>query len=207
MKEKGLRILKTIIITIISVYLTNTFNIFCYVSFLSQDQAFDTCLAVYLTILEVISELLMDIFRKNFMSSVSAILYLNDMEPSINSAPVIKFNDFDLAEVMIAVQISGRKKRFKNSKIILSNGSFTTMQANVRDSEVAIDNNGNYIINLEKMFGTTNKKTSLSSSFRITFTKEPIDGERTIEICPELKNTFPFGMTFKYNKAILKIER
>ena len=211
MIEKLSKIIKPLVVALVGVYLANKFNIFCYISFIPQDKAFDICITVYFAVLEIFSELLMEIIHAKFLSELSVIFSLNDTEISIESTPIIKFNSSDLAEATITVQIIGRKKHFINSQLILPDISFATMQANIRDKETSVDNAGNYIIALEKMFGATEKRTVLSSSFRITFAKDPIDSERTIEISPELKSNILFNshlfITYRHNKVLLKVER
>lgn len=211
MLQKLSKIIKPIIVALIGVYLTNKLNIFNYISFIPKDKAFDICIASYFTILEILIEFLMETLRSKFMSELSVIISLNNTEVSIDSTPIINFNPSDLAEAIITVQITGRKRHFLNSVLMISNVGFATMQAGIHDRETSVDNNGNYIIDLEKIFGTTDMKISVSSSFRVTFVKEPIDSVRTIEIYPELKNKIHFNfhplVTYKHNKAQMRVER
>lgn len=211
MTRKLLKIAKPLIVALIGVYLANKFNVFSYISFIPTDKSFDVCITAYFAVLEIVSEFLMDTVRTKFMSELSVILSLNDTEVSIDSTPIIKFNSSDLAEATLTVQIVGRKKHFKNSQLILSNVGFATMQASIRNRETSVDNAGNFLVDLKKMFGTTDMRTTVSSSFRITLAKDPIDSERTIEMFPELKHTTRFNfqplITYKHNKALLKVER
>lgn len=209
MINKFLRIIKTIIVAIIGIYLANKFNILSYVSFVPTDKAFDVCLTLYFPILEIVSEFIVELLYKKFApSELSAILSISDVEKSIDSVPVIKFNSLDLAEIIITIQINGKKKHFSNSQLILPNLSFATMQqATTNDTEISIDNMGNYIISLEKMFGSIDQ-TSIVSTFKVALIKEPSDSERAIEIFPELKPAkrfnFPPRIIYKHNKARLK---
>lgn len=211
MAEKLVKIVKPLMIALIGVYLANQFNICDYISFVPKDKAFDICITVYFAILEILSDFLLKAIHRKFLSELSVTLSLNNTEISMDSSPVIKFNSSDLAEAVITVQINGRKKHFINSQLMLSNIAFATMQASIRDRESSIDNIGNYIINLEQMFGSTEKRISILSSFRITFVKDPIDSERTIEIFPEFKNNsqlkFHPWIIYKHNHAVLKVER
>lgn len=205
------KITKPLIVALIGVYLANKFNIFSFISFIPADKSFDVCITAYFAILEIALELLITIIRNKFMSELSVILSLSNTEVSLDSTPVISFNRSDLAEATITVQINGRKKHFSNYQLILSNAGFVTMQANIHDREASVDNLGNYIINIEKMFGTIDAKTNISYSFRITFARECCDYERSIEIFPELKskkcgNLHPC-IVFNRNKAVLKVER
>ena len=211
MIQKLPKIIKPIIIALLGVYLTNKFNIFEYMPFIPTEKSFDICITVYFAILEIFSGFLAEIIYTKFMSEISVILSLDNSEISVNSIPIIKFNSEELSEAILTVQIIGRKKHFSNTIIMLPNTGCTTMQPSIHSKEASIDKNGNFIIDLEKLFGTTNKKISVSSSFRITFVKELVDNERMIEISPELKNNFPYNfhpaIFYKHNKAQLKIER
>lgn len=208
MLQGGFKLIKPMVIALIGVYFSNRFNVFDYMSFIPKYKAFDICITVYFAILEIMGEIIIENVKTRFMSNLTVILSLNNAEVSIESTPIINFNSADLAEATINVYITGRKKHFSGAELRLSNVGFATMQASVRDREVSVDNAGNYIIDLEKMFGTTDKRTTVSSSFRVVLVKEPTDGEKTIEISPELKKAFSiFKVIYKHNKAWLKVER
>lgn len=210
MIEKALKFVKPIIVALVGVYLTNKFNIFSFISFIPADKTFDVCITAYFAFLEILSEFILEVIRTRFLSELSVILSLNNNEVSIDSTPIIRFNSSDLAEATITIQINGRKKHFKNLKLILSSVNFATMQASINNRETSVDNNGNYIIDLERIFGTTDMRTVITSSFRVNFVKEPIEGERVIEMVPEIKNSFPLNIHplifYRHNKAILKVE-
>lgn len=208
MLQKLLKILRPVLVALLGVYLANTINIFNYISFIPKDKTFDICIATYFTIFEILIEFLLEHLRKKFMSEISVVFSINNTEKSIYSTPIIEFNKEDLAEMTITIQIEGRKKHFMNSIIVLPNVGFATIQKNIHSKETSVDANGNYSIDLEKLFGSTHMKTIISSSFRVTFVKEPIDGERTIELLPELKSKISFRplVTFKHNKVLIKVE-
>ena len=205
------KVAKPLVVALIGVYFANKFNIFDFITFIPEEKSFDICITVYFAILEILSEFFAKSAYAKFTSEISVVLSLNNTEVSIDSTPIIKFNQSGLAEATITVSIVGRKKHFSDFQLVVANSSFATMQANIHDREVSIDNTGNYIIDLEKMFGNTNSRIYVSSSFRITFAREFSDTERSIEISPELKRkarrNFHPWITFKHNKAFLKVER
>lgn len=209
MLEKILKLIKPFFIALIGVCMANSLNVFDYISLVPSNNAFDLCITVYFAILDIFSDIIIKAVQANYVSRISVILSQNNTEITIVSNPVITFNRSDLAEATMSIKITGRKKHFANSQIILSNVNFATMQANSNNREVSIDNNGNYVVDLEKMFGTTDMRTTIESSFRISFVKEPVDGERSCEIIPELKkkNLRCSWICYKSNKLVLRTER
>lgn len=208
--KKVLKVAKPILVALLGIALTNKFNIIEQVTNLPEDKAFDICLTAYFSVIEILSNALVQSIRSKFMSEIKVILYLENADASLDSTPVIKFNMSNLAEANILIQITGLKSHFLNSKIVIPCTSFATMQPNSRSQEVSIDELGNYIVDLEKMFGEVTTKTTLSTNFRIIFSKEPLEDERAIIISPELKTSkrlSRLSIAYGHNKAQLKVER
>ena len=210
MMKKALRVAKPILVALLGIALTNKFNIIEQVTNLPEEKAFDICLTAYFSIIEILSSALVQTIRSKFMSEIKVILYLENADASLDSTPVIKFNRSNLAEANILIQITGLKAHFLNSKIVIPSTAFATMQPNSGSQEVSIDELGNYIVDLEKMFGEVTTKTTLSTTFRIIFSKEPLEDERAIIISPELKTSerlSRLSIAYGHNKAQLKVER
>ena len=203
--------LSPIIVSVVSVFFAKVFNIFDYISFIPPDRSFDICITTYFSILEILNGLISEKIYSKFLSELIVIFSTRNTAITIDSTPIIRFNSEDLAEAIITVQISGRKQHFTNSILFIPNVNFATMQASVHSREEYVDIGGNYIIDLEKIFGESNARTCTACSFKVAFIKEPLDGERTIEIMPELRNTRQRRLhpmvIYKHNKAQLKVER
>ena len=205
-----LKIFKTVLIALAGVFIANKFNLFSYMTFIPDDKAFDICITVYFTILELISEFLLEAVHGR-RSELSVILSHVNTDVSIKSNPIINFNQDDLAQMTVTVHINGMKKHFTGSKIVLSDVGFATMQANTRVDGAGVDTDGNYIIHLDRLFGAAETKTLVSSSFRVVFAKAPIPNAMTFEMSPEFKTNTRFRshslITYKHNKATLRAER
>jgi len=125
-----LKIFKTVLIALAGVFIANKFNLFSYMTFIPDDKAFDICITVYFTILELISEFLLEAVHGR-RSELSVILSHVNTDVSIESNPIINFNQDDLAQMTVTVHINGMKKHFTGSKIVLSDVGFATMQASI----------------------------------------------------------------------------
>lgn len=185
---KLFKILELLVVAIFGVLLTNKFNLFSYLTFVPSEHAYEICITVYFAILGSVSELAVNYIDSHVKSELSVILSLPDTETSIDTTPIITFNANDLAEMNINIIINGRKKHFLKSHLKIDNINFATMQASIKSREASTDSKGNYTIDLAELFGETNKKINLSSTFRLTFVKEPIEANKEIEIYPSLIN-------------------
>lgn len=205
-----LKIFRTVVIVLVGVYLANKYNIFDYISFIPEENSYDLCITTYISILEIFRSFLAEYINNKYMSELTVILSLKkDTEIYLESNPIIEPDGLDLAEAFLTIRINGRKEHFKNSQIKIPATEFATMQASLRDKEAKVDNDGNYIVELEKLFGSTDMKIMSSSLFTISFVKEPFETKRTIEIIPEFeRNTShkkSFFVKYKCNKALLKV--
>ncbi len=208
MVQKIFKFLIPILVSVLGVYLANQCNIFDYISFIPKDKSFDICISTYFIILDIFIVSFIEFIEEEYMSELKVTISKSNTVPEISSTPIIEFNAMDLAEAIVNVEITGRKKNFLNSTIVFSNVNFATMQASVKEKGSSVDSDGNYIINLEEIFGASDMRIATSATFKISLVKEPIEGERTIEMIPELKKgTFHPLIIYKNNKAILKLER
>ena len=106
------KVAKPLVVALIGVYFANKFNIFDFITFIPEEKSFDICITVYFAILEILSEFFAKSAYAKFTSEISVVLSLNNTEVSIDSTPIIKFNQSGLAEATITVSIVGRKKTF-----------------------------------------------------------------------------------------------
>ena len=212
MFEHVCKIIKTVISAMVGVFLLNYFNIFNYISVIPVDKAFDVGVIVYFTVIELILNIVIHIYYKYCISKLSVVISLNNNEATKDSIPIIEFNKKGLAEAIVKVEIEGRKKHFLNWNLMLASTKFATMQSNSQKNVAYVDQEGNYIISIKDLFGTSDTKTVMSVSFRITFIKEwQNDGDVTTTIIPELKNKnskrWYQHIIYKHNKAKLELER
>ncbi len=188
MISKILKIAKPVLVAIVGVILTNTFNIFSYIEFIPSEHSFDICITAYFAILEILSESIIEIINSKFRSELSVVFSLPGTANTLSSIPVVTFNKLDLAELNVTIILNGRKKHFEKSQIVIPNINFATMQASIKSHETHTDNKGNYIINLSELFGNTDKKISLSFTYRLTFVQEQVEADREIELYPDFVN-------------------
>lgn len=210
MKAYIWRIVKTIISAVLGIFILRWINIFDYIPLVPRDKAFDLGVIVYFSVIELILDIIISFIKESAISNLSAIISLNDNEGTIDSKPIIQFNNLDLAEANITIKIEGKKKHFSDWNLILPSTKFATVQLNKQTNFASIDNDGNLLIPIEAIFGTSDLKTSMEFGIKIVFAKED-DDVATVEISLELKNKkskqWPRRIIFKRNKAILKLER
>ena len=200
---KILKITKPILITLVGILLANNFNIFSYFTFIPSEYSFEICITAYFTILEIVCENIFEIFNANFRSELSVVFSLPGTANSLSTIPVVIFNDLDLAELNITINLNGKKKHFEQSKIVIPNITFATLQANVKSHETSTDREGNYIIHLSELFGKINQRVSLSFTYRVTLVQEQVDVNKEIELHPDFVNSSFFKInpfvTYKCN--------
>ena len=78
------------------------------------------------------------------------------------------------------------------------------MQLPAANVAANVDENGNYIIDLEKLFGNQ-EQADTSQTFRILFFKEPTNGVCQSVLYSKLSSE-PWKLTFNTNKMIVRTE-
>lgn len=204
------KIIKLLIGAILGLFLTNKFNLFSYFPFVPQEYALDICVTVYITLAEILIDEGFDWLCKcitnRLISNIEVIMTAANSNADISHNPEIRFNSEGLAEANISVKVNGRRKDFENSKIVLRRCAIADIQNNYRTSGVSVDSNGDYRIDICSLFGSSQERTAVDFTFKISLAEVPVDGESTARLEPEFENK-KFNVISKKNHAMLRTVR
>lgn len=183
------KVLKPIIGATLGLIMVKKFNLFSYFSFVPTEEAFNICITVYFALAEIfLEEICVRLVRwiqNQFFSTIDVTLYLPQSNPDTGHNPEIRFNSHDSAEIRIEIHICGKRKHFCNSKMIFRHLSFADIQPNYRSAFVYVEK-GDYIINLQQLFGGEEKRTENTHNFKMVLSQCPVDGDTSAKLIPEL---------------------
>lgn len=193
--------------TIISLVIIEQFNVLLALNLMEDTKsAFNICLTTYFTTVNAILLTLVESIKNSFFKP--AFLQVTFSKPGEivqnSSIPDLLLKDNTLCEVRLTVTIIATKSTFNNTKLIIEGANFSTMQLPAASFEAFIDRNGNFIIDLEKLFGNQERANTVQT-FRILFTKEPVNGICQSELYPKLTSQ-PWRLQFETNKLIIRTE-
>lgn len=196
-----------LISAIVGLKLVEHFNILQAFNIITDvDKAFDTCTTVYFTIVNVILLSIAEWIKSTFLPAQSIQATFSKPNEIIQDSAIpnlILRNDYP-CEARITVQINARKKTCKGLKLIIEGVNFATMQLPVASTVATVDEKGNYVIDLEKLFGNQ-EYANTAQTFRILFSAEPANDICQSELYSKLTHE-PFLLNFSTNKMILRVE-
>lgn len=143
----------------LSFILIDKFNVMDFMTFIPQDQKLAYGVGLYNIILNSILGFLQKKIEDNKLK-IEVIFYKKEDEPNIDYNPTLKM-DNELNKINIQVLVEGKTKRLKGKFIKIPREQFVTMQELKRKSNgkiSKIDNEGSYIIELDKLFLDKDKK-------------------------------------------------
>lgn len=167
-------LLKAVVFYILSIYfsflLVDIFNIMEFIKIIPQEQKLNYGLGLYNVILNTLFLAIQTKIEDNKLK-IEMIFYKKEDEPDIVHNPTVNFVN-DLGEINIQVLVKGKTKRLKDTYIKIPKEQFVTMQKSTsRDNKISrIDNEGNYIIELENLYLSKDKKyIEMKIESRISF--------------------------------------
>lgn len=205
--KKWWTLLTPAISAVIGLIVIDKWNVFTYFTVVPENMAYEVGITVYFASANAILEILKEFVKKHtkeFFSEIEVVISPPQMEATIESIPIIKFNDMGQAQAEIIVKIRGFKKHFQGSYVEIPSVSFATVQPTFRSKEVKINEMGVYRIDLEQLFARDNK-TNTKVSFRIVMAQETVDGDREVILEPKIFKK-KLRVQYKHNKARLKAE-
>lgn len=186
--KKWIKPILSLLGSVIALLMAHGFNIFSYMTFIPNDKQYDVCIAVYFTLFETLISMFCACCEKKInegKTDIESVIYLQNEIVNQNNNPVIKFNDFGMAEMLLHVKVSGKCKKLKGNRIVLRSFSQADMQINRKGTGAKIDNTGNYIICLESFCGTR-ECLQYEEDYRIVLQRGAIDNSASIILRPEL---------------------
>lgn len=170
------------------------------------DKAFDICTTVYFAIVDVILLSATDWIKHTFFPT--QVIRVTFSKPGdvvqIGSVTDLLLKEKIPTEAKVTVEINATKKICKGLTLRIAGVNFATMQLPAVSTVANVDESGNYIIDLEKMFGNQ-EIAHTTQSFRILFLKEPSNGACQSELYTKLSKE-PWLLTFLDNKMIIRTE-
>lgn len=202
--KKWLKLCLSLAGSIIALVLAKWFNIFSYMTFIPKDKQYDVCIAVYFTLLEMIIAYIYEAIEQKVekeKAKIHSVIHLKNEGPNLNSVPEIRFNEMGMAEFYLHVELDGMCKKMDGCKIRIQSFIQGDMQLGKKGSSANIDNDGNFVIDLEKICGQR-EDIHWEEDYRIVLQRGVIENGGGIVLKPELVyNTKKFGMIFKSNKS------
>lgn len=204
-----IRILATLAGAILTLIIAHAFNPFSAMTFIPQDKAYDVCITVYFSIMEIVLnwgiEKVNALIDSYFMT-IEVFISHKDEAAEIYSKPKIRFNEFDLAEVALTVHMRGRKKYFTGLEIVLPQIAQADFQVGKRTIGAYINNQGDFCVKLSDICGSSDA-IQLSQTFSVIIQRSPVDESALVQLSPEL-HPVKRHRRIKYssNMAILQLE-
>lgn len=172
----------------------------------NADQAFDVCTTIYFAIADIALLSAADWIKNTFFPTQEIRVTFSKPGDMVQNGSVtdLLLKEDSPGEAKITVEISATKKICKGLTLRIECINFATMQLPVASTVANVDANGNYIIDLEKMFGNQ-EVARTTQSFRILFSKEPSNDACQSELYTKLSKE-PWLLTFITNKMIIRTE-
>lgn len=206
--RKWLQVIVSFIGSLIALWLANGINFFEYMTFIPKDKSYDVCIAVYFTIVEAIVNIAysmhIDWIDKQKIK-IEAIMFTANEQPNKNACPIIKFNEFGIAEMNMKVSVQGKRSSIKNNIIVLNSMSQIDFQIGRRGSGAKVDNEGNYIIEIEQICNNQDV-ISIEEVYKIVLQRGTLENSAEIMISPKLKYNKGNHIDFVSNEAKLTLE-
>lgn len=182
----------------------NVFQIFNIIQ--DKDTAFDICTTVYFSIIDIALLSFSEWIKRSLFPPQLIQVTLSKPEDLVqnSSAPDLLLHENRPSEARLTVKISAKKKTCKGLKLMIEGINFATMQLPAASAEASVDATGNFVIDLEKMFGNQ-ELANTTQTFRILFSKEPVNGICQSKLYPKLSKE-PLCLTFKANTLIVRTE-
>lgn len=208
MIKKIWKIITPVISAIIGIVAANHLNIFELLSFVPRDFTYEVCITAYFAIADVMLDALQELFsdklQKSCFSKIEVIIGQPETNININTDAILTFNSDDLAEATVIVDIKGQKKHFQDIELIIKKPAFAELQGAPRRREVRLDSE-NYCIKLTDLFGNS-ERIECKQEFRIALIQDPVDGDTSVIIAPELSKK-KWNISYKHNNAVLRAVR
>ena len=196
-----------LISAVIGLKLVEQFNVLQALSIITdEDRAFDICTSVYFAIINVMLLSAAEWIKNTFFPAQSIQVIFSKPGDIVqnNAMPDLLLREASPCEARVTVMINAKKKNCKGLKITIECISFATMQLPAANVAANVDENGNYIIDLEKLFGNQ-EQADTSQTFRILFSKEPTNGVCQSVLYSKLSSE-PWKLTFNTHKMIVRTE-
>lgn len=198
-------------------FLIDKKNIFAGTDWIPKDKVFDVAIMVYVPVIQGLLNCIIERISEKFISKLSVTLFSPDTAANLDSNAIIDFKNNDLAEINIKVELNGKYKHFKNTKVVFPNITSLTMQPK-KDRAIGINDKEECVIDLNEIIGSERKNSNYNYDYRVNFIKdEELNSKREAEFCPEFKidtyknkffkNSFWLNGKFLikcHNKAIIK---
>lgn len=200
-----LKIISPIIASVLGVLLTNSFNLFDVIPFVTKEESFGLCIMVYFPIIDVIFNFIFEQFYKSLVDKFTSRLTATITSYNTNVANCenlsICFDRHDLAEAKMNVEIDGLKKHFKNTELVIYKPVFAEIQID-NSSELVITESDCLRIKLDKLFNQQNY-VKCKQTFKFSLIQDPVDGDTYFDIIPKLENK-KLNLIYRHNKATIK---
>ncbi|MGG7160222.1 hypothetical protein [Clostridium baratii] len=145
-----------VLVSILSLWLISCFNIIEYLNIFPKDKRFDICLALYLTVIQILINIIdnhiKNVINKN-ISEIQVIFYKNRENKNININPIVNLNrEVGVGQIRCELNINGNTKNLKNTKLAISLPNWVTTQLTLRECTVQdFENYSTIYINLNDL--------------------------------------------------------
>lgn len=206
--RKFLQVIVSLIGSLFALWVAHGINIFDYMTFVPQDKSYDVCITVYFTIVEAILNIsyimLMEWFDQKKVE-IEAIMFTANEEPNRNTCPIIRFDAMGIAEVNMKVSLKGKRSQLINKTIILHAMNQVEYQVGRRGSGAKVDNEGNYIIEIEKLCNNQ-EMINMNETYKLVLQRGTLEDSAQIMISPKLNDNKCKLISFSANDAKITLE-
>lgn len=173
--RKVIDTLSLIPVTILAIVLAYNANIFSYFSFISDDIVTETAITAYITIFDIIKEVILDKVEKYIKEQqvcVDCVFFKSNDNADISHNPSINIRSGNVvSEVEILIRIKGNKEKVKNSEIRISFPKWVDIQNGNKNSDSVVDGREWKI----KLNNITSESLNVERKFKILIIKNQSD--------------------------------
>ena len=206
--RKWSQIIVSFVGALVALWLAHVINIFDYITFIPKDKSYDVCITVYFTLVESFVNIIYNNFTEWFDKQkveIEAILFKTNEEPNRIACPILRFDDMGIAEMNMKVYVKGKSIKLKNKTITLDSMRQVQYQVGRRCSGAKVDNEGNYIVEIDKLCGNQ-EMINLEEVFKIVLQRGDMEDSVRIMISPKLNDNKCKLISFVTNEAKITLE-
>lgn len=207
--KKWIQLAISFVGSIIALLLAHYFNIFEYMTFIPSEKSYDVCITIYFTVIQTgvnIGFYEINKWLEEQKTKIEAVVYLPNEEPNLNSCPIIKFNEMDMAEIRLKLSVNGKSKTILDKKIIINALAQVDLQIGRKGIGVSVDNSGNIMFEMEKMC-QGHEAINIEENYKLVLQRGNIDDSLTIIMKPKLvKKARTKNIKFFTNEAKIVLE-
>lgn len=200
--KKLINVISVIIITLLAIYLTQKINVIQYLEFVPECIQDETCLTVYITLLEFIYDCGMGIVETSINENktlIKCVFYKKDEDADLNHNPILGIKSGNsISKVDIRLVLKGKKKKFKDCLIEIKFPDWVDIQ-NDNKGTLAKINGRKWYVECNELLRGYDEIVNFSRNYRLNIVKTISDDGLEDEVKIKCIRNYKNHITFEGN--------